>query len=199
MDNQILGSTGSVGATMIEARDFVGYRAANTGAFHVDCPVGIVFPLFGPAEEAKWAPGWQPHWLFPEKSFAESHTPERGWVFKTDRRSPEERVWFVEKFDAVGYQAVYRVHWPGHMLYRIEVTSVPSEHPRSRKSGTLTTVTYDFIGVSEAGNREVREMTAHPAEYAREMKRWARFISGCLQKPKTRRHDHAQATAQSTY
>ena len=199
MDSQVLESTRPFGATMIEVGDFVGYRARNTGSFHVDSPVETVFPLFGPAEEARWAPGWQPHWLFPERSIAESHTPERGWVFKTSRRSPEERVWFVEKFDPVGHQAVYRVHWPGHMIYRIEVTSVPSENPKSRKSGTLTTVAYDFIGVSEGGNREVRKKTAHPKEYAREMKRWARFITHCLQRAKTRRHDHPQATAETTY
>ncbi len=66
------------------------------------------------------------------------------------------------------------------------------------KSGTLTTVEYDFVGVSEDGNREFIKRAEHPKQHAREVERWARFISHCLKRAKTRPHDHAQATAEAT-
>ncbi len=159
---------------------FTGYRAANRGAFVVDFPVEAVFPLYGAEKETRWDPSFQPAWIFPETPVAIERDPEPGWVFLTDPGTREERVWHVERFDTAGQEAVYVVHWPGHMIYRIGITAAPAGDVASGAPRTLTNVTYEFVGLSDEGNREVRERTHDPARFAEEMMQWARMITDCL-------------------
>ncbi len=159
---------------------FTGYRAANRGAFAVDFPVDTVFPLFGAEKETRWDPSFQPAWIFPETAVATERDPEQGWVFLTDPGAREERLWHVERFDTVAHEAVYVVHWPGHMIYRIAIASAPAGGAGAATTGTLTDVTYEFVGLSDEGNRQVRERTHDPARFADEMKQWARMITDCL-------------------
>jgi hypothetical protein len=159
---------------------FAAHRAANTGSFVVDFPVGAVFPLYGAARETRWDPSFQPAWIFPEAAVAGERNPERGWVFATDPGAREERVWYVERFDTAGHEAVYLVHWPGHMIYRIEITAAPAGEGAPDASRTRTNVRYEFVGLSEEGNGEVRARTADPRRFAEEMIQWGRMISDCL-------------------
>ncbi len=161
------------------ASGFAAHRASNVGSFVVDFPVAAVFPLFGAERETRWDPSFQPAWVFPDKAMAGSTDPERGWVFTTDPGTREERVWHVETFDTVGHRAVYLVHWPEHMIYRIEIAAAPAGDGALAAGRTLTDVRYDFVGLSEEGNGEVRART-EPGKFAQEMKKWARMITDCL-------------------
>jgi len=161
---------------------FVAYRAANEGSFFVEFPVEKVFPLYGPAEEARWAPGWEPHWLFPEKSTAQSHAPEAGWVFETEPNTSQKRLWYVVKVDLAQHEITYLVYLPDKMIYRIRVIAAPSENLESKEKGTLTSVTYQFVGLSDQGNAEIKKRTDFPEEYAAEMREWATQIDGYLRK-----------------
>ena len=159
---------------------FVGRRVANKGDFFVTFPVDSVFPLYGPVEEARWAPGWEPRWLFPDRASAEASVPEPGWTFTTGKGPREQKLWYLQEADFARHKITYVVHWPGRMVYRIDIEASQSTD-KSRRSGTSTTVTYDYVGTSVAGNREVRRRTARPEEYSEEMEHWRRQIQGCLE------------------
>jgi hypothetical protein len=170
------------GAPASRNANFVAYRSTNEGSFFVEFPVEKVFPLYGPAEEAKWAPGWEPHWLYPEKSTAQSRAPELGWVFETEPNTPQKRLWYVDEVDLTHHEISYLVYLPDKMIYRIRVMAAPSENPESKRKGTLTSVTYQFVGLSDQGNAEIKKRTHFPEKYAAEMREWATHIEGYLRK-----------------
>lgn len=155
--------------------NFVGYRAVNKGGFFVPFPVDSVFPLYGPVKEARWAPGWEPRWLFPDCASAEASVPERGWTFTTGKGPRELKLWYLQEADFVRHKITYVVHWPGLMVYRIDIEA------KSRGRGTSTTVTYDYVGTSVAGNSEVERRTSRREQYSEEMEHWRRQIQGCLE------------------
>jgi len=170
----------STGGQMEEASTFQGERSQNRGHFYVDEAIDVVFPLFGAEAEARWAPGWRPEWVYPSYEEAQAMSPERGWVFKTDGGTPEERIWYVEVYSEAAHEAVYLVLWPNRMVYRIEVKS------RSQQGGTFTTVEYDYRGLSAEGNRLIRERTANPNDFTLEMNKWAEQIMSHLRKAESR-------------
>jgi hypothetical protein len=162
--------------------EFVAYRAVNMGRFFVPFAVDEVFPLYGPVEEAKWAPGWKPQWLYPERSSAETTLPERGWVFTTGKRSKDRKLWYLQKADFSLHEVSYFVHWPGRMAYTIDICATRSADSKEMGNGTLTTVTYDFVGTSVEGNKEIEERTGRPEHYVEEMKHWRQLIQGYLER-----------------
>jgi hypothetical protein len=159
---------------MAQLAVFEGARRRNRGHFQVDAPIEVVFPLFGAEAEANWAPGWRPEWIYPDHARALASPPERGWVFRTDGDTPEERIWYVEAYSEATHEATYLVLWPKMMAYRVEVKS------RARDGGTFTTVEYDFCGLSPEGNRLVERRTANPDDFGEEMKQWAEQIERYL-------------------
>jgi len=163
---------------MAEADIFQSERGQNRGHFYVDAAIDMVFPLFGAEAEARWAPGWRAEWIYPSHEQAQTSSPERGWVFKTDGGTPEERIWYVEAFSEAAHEAVYLVLWPDKMVVRIEVKSRP------QPGGTFTTVEYDFRGLSAEGNRLIKKRTANPNDFTMEMNQWAEQISSYLRKAK---------------
>jgi hypothetical protein len=162
--------------------EFVAFRARNVGEFFVPFTVDKVFPLYGPVEEAKWAPGWNPQWLYPERSAAEASLPERGWVFTTGKSSSEKRLWSLQKADFTLYEISYLVHWPERMVYTIDICSEPFVDSKEMRNGTRTTVKYDFIGTSVEGNSEVEGRSGRPEHYLEEMKHWRQLIQGYLER-----------------
>lgn len=155
---------------------FRGVRRRNRGQFHVDAAIDVVFPLFGAEAEARWAPGWRPEWIHPDDARAQTTSPERGWIFRTGGDTPEERIWYVDEYSETTHEVTYLVLWPRKMVYRIEVRSRP------RHGGTLTTVEYDFCGLSPEGNGLVERRTANPDDFAREMNEWAEQIASHLRR-----------------
>ncbi len=58
---------------------------------------------------------------------------------------------------------------------------------RPECGGTLTTVGYDFCGLSVEGNRLVERRAANPDEFAREMQQWAEQITSYLRDEERKR------------
>jgi hypothetical protein len=160
--------------------DFQGYRAVNRGSFFVPFPVEEVFPLYGPVKETNWAPGWEPQWLYPAKTIAESSVPEPGWTFITGS-STEKKLWYIQNADFTLHEISYIVLWPERMVYRIDINARPSVDPTLRKNGTSTAVKYDFVGISEGGNAEVMKRTGRAIDHAKEMEHWRQAIQGYLE------------------
>ena len=112
--------------------DFLGLHAENKGSFFVPFPVRRVFPLYGPVEEAKRAPGWEPQWLYPSRASAQASVPERGWVFITGENSEKKKLWYLQKADFFQHEISYTVYWPDLMVYRIDVGAASSVEPVSK-------------------------------------------------------------------
>lgn len=126
--------------------------------------VDEVFPLFSPEGERLWVPGWDPELL---------HPPDTEWaqgqIFRTQEENGEA-VWIVTRLDRGSHEAEYHRVEPGRYVARVRVRC----RPRSNGAGTDTSIAYSFVGLSEAGNRDVDAMSEE--EFDAKMARWARWI-----------------------
>ena len=86
-----------------------------------------------------------------------------------------EAVWVVTRLDHLGHKVEYHRVEPGRYVARIGV-SCTAISDRLTEAAT----TYEFIGLSEAGNAEIAAMTQE--SYAQKMMRWSRWINEYLRK-----------------
>ncbi len=127
-----------------------------------------IFPLFSPVGERLWVPGWSPELLHPSGvEWAE------GQVFRTREETGEEVVWFVTRLDRGARHVEYRRVVPGLYVARVEVRCLSVPERRTRAD-----VSYDYVGLSEAGNRDIGAMS--PEAYDEKMARWKGWIEGYL-------------------
>ncbi len=133
------------------------------GRVLVSANIADAFPLFSPEGEKLWVPGWEPEFLDP----AESAWKE-GQVFRT-REGEGEVVWLVTRLDRALHSAEYHRIEPGRYVARIEVSCRPvPDHV------TGVSIAYSYIGLSEAGNREISTMTQDA--YDSKMSQWTEWI-----------------------
>lgn len=138
-----------------------------SGGFAVPAPVGDVFELFSPLGEKLWVPGWDPELLHPPGAHW-----ERGLVFRT-QEAVGEAVWVVTVLDRERHEVEYFRVEPGRYVARVRV------HCQSRLlQQTEVGVAYTFVGLSDAGNREIAEMSG--AAYEQKMRRWQGWIADYL-------------------
>jgi hypothetical protein len=166
---------------LVHGSRFVGRQWTTEGTFFVPFPIEDVFPLYGPVEEARWAPGWEPNWVYPDKAVVEASKTAPGWVFTTGRGPTDTRVWYVLNVNLARHEISYLVHWPGQMIYRIDVSAESVVDPRSRMRGTSTTVRYEIVGLSEAGNDEIARRSGLAGYHAERMEHWRRSIQEYLE------------------
>jgi hypothetical protein len=140
------------------------------GSLVVGAPVETAFALFSPVGEKSWVPGWDPELLFPSDS-----SWERGQIFRT-RDGRREAVWIVTALDRAAHHVEYhRVETDRHVA-RVTVRCAP----RSERD-TDVSVTYLFVGLTEAGCDDIASMTAEA--HAERMARWQRWIADHLTRP----------------
>lgn len=134
------------------------------GQLVADAEVADVFPLFSPEGERGWVPGWDPELLHPPGAVW-----EEGQIFRT-REESEEAVWLVTRLDRERWSVEYhRVH-PERYVARISVACRPLPDGRTEVS-----TIYSFVGLSEAGNREIDTMTQQT--YDEKMSRWSEWVA----------------------
>ena len=138
-----------------------------SGGFAVTAPLEAVFELFSPLGEKLWVPDWNPELL---------HPPgvgwERGLIFRT-QEEVGEAVWLVAVLDRDRHEVEYYRIEPGRYVARVRVQC----QARSLRQ-TEVGVSYSFVGLSDAGNREIAEMSG--AAYEQKMMRWQGWINGYL-------------------
>ena len=133
------------------------------GDFILSAPPDKVFGFFSPLGEKLWVPGWNPELLYPPEA-----EWERGQIFRTQ----EERgaaIWVISALDRQRHQVEYHRVEAGRYVARVSV--------RCKQSGAGNSeveVTYTFIGLSDAGNRDIAEMSA--TAYREKMERWRGWI-----------------------
>jgi len=97
------------------------------------------------------------------------------------RELEEKKLWYLQKADFFQHEISYTVYWPDLMVYRIDVGAASSVEPVSKRSVTTSTVTYDFVGTSAEGNREVERRTSRPKHFVEDMEHWRRQIQAYLE------------------
>jgi hypothetical protein len=126
-----------------------------------------VFELFSPLGEKLWVPDWDPELLHPPGGVW-----ERGLVFRTQEELGEA-VWVVTVLDRERHEVEYLRVEPCRYVGRVRVQC------QSRAlQQTEVAVTYSFVGLSDAGNREIAGMSE--AAYEQKMRRWQAWIASYL-------------------
>ena len=134
-----------------------------TGRLMVSAPVGETFELFSPEGERLWVPGWAPELLHPPGA-----QWEKGLIFRTQEERGEA-VWVVTALDRKRHAVEYYRVEPGRYVARIRVRCQVTQPEK-----TDVAVTYTFVGLSDAGNRDIAAMSE--AAYEQKLKRWQDWI-----------------------
>ncbi len=156
------------GATPAHDVAFRPRTLALRGRFELPREPAEVFPLFSPLGEKLWVPGWSPELLHPPGvEWAE------GQVFRTREETGEEVVWIVTRLELDACRVEYRRVVPGRYVATVDV--------RCRAAGARGTeveVDYAYVGLAEAGNRDIETMSQR--DYDEKMARWKRWIEDHL-------------------
>ena len=146
---------------------FVPRATTFRGRIRLSGPAEKVFPLFSPAGERSWVPGWDPEFLHPPGvSWGE------GLVFRTVEESGPA-VWVVSHLNMRTHQVTYHRVEPTLYVARIDVAC-----EEASPGITDVSIVYGFVGLSEEGNKRIDAMTE--AEYAAKMARWTGWLGRYL-------------------
>ena len=114
-------------------------------------------PLFGPMQEAEWAPGWAPHFLHPPEG-----AQREGVVFTTITDKGRERLWTLTAYDIKEGRVEYVIVTPGFTANEVKIRVVAEGDRQCR-----ATITYRHSAVAPEGNEEVNKLDAHWADQQR--------------------------------
>ena len=141
-------------------------EVVRTGRVRVALPPDRALDLFTAEGEIHWAPGWNPRYVTPPDG-----EPVVGGLWLTGE-PPEEVIWRVERFDRARRQAEYLRITPGNRVAVVQVGCAPEG------AGTVATVTYRVVALSDAGRQWLQDFT--PESYAEMMREWERLIAAHL-------------------
>ena len=146
---------------------FIGERALRSHSFDVPLPMAEAFRFFEPEGERAWAPGWNPAYAYPANG-----QPEKGMVFTTGE-GEEHTIWIVMSYAPTTGAVEYARITPNvrTAIVRVQCASVDV-------GSTCVTVSYEYTGLSEAGNAYVRAMDE--AAYRAFIESWGEAIRGTL-------------------
>jgi len=139
----------------------------RSGRFHLDAPVGKVFPLLTPIGEKDWVEGWNPEFLHP----ADGRT-EAGMVFRTGHGG-ETTLWACADFDPDRHRARYCRVVPGSRMGFVTVACRAEAPDR-----TEVEVTYAMTAL--AGDAAEALAGLDEAAYARMLDEWQAGIGRLL-------------------
>jgi len=154
--------------------NFISERISKTASFIVNANINNVFPLYGAFEERKWAPGWEPALIYPEKEIIEEGTTFRIELDRHDHGNEAAALWIVSKYEPSNYLIQYLVSTQNR-FWKITVENLSIENDTKTK----TTVTYTFTGINNIGNslnkKSIEKM------YKNDLQDWASLINGYLE------------------
>lgn len=132
-----------------EMYDFKAKQVTRSQEIRLDASIELVFPLFEPINEKKWAYGWDLEVIYPI-----SEVVQEEMVFRTAGNVSDERIWTVSKFDRENHLIEYIYVEPSILLAKIQIRCNDS-------SGITTTaiITYNFTALSDKGNEFIDTFT----------------------------------------
>ena len=154
---------------------FASKRASCTHTISLKAEPGLVFPLFTPAEEKKWAVGWDYELVYPPDG-----NLEVDFVFKTSTHDHHHKnaIWLISKYEPSRLQIEYIRFEPGVKVGKIQI-SCRMGGPQE----TLATISYTYTGLSETGNKFVEAFTQE--HYHEFISTWEQAINYYLETGQT--------------
>jgi hypothetical protein len=149
-----------------DSLNFHAERISGTASITIKQKIDTVFSLFGAFEERKWAEGWNPRLVYPDKEIM-----EEGTTFKTPghSKSEPELLWIVAKYQPDRFLVQYLV-LSTNRFWTIRVTC-NSIDPMT--SGA--TISYTFTGLNEEGNKKNERSLR--GLYQHDLKDWEEAIN----------------------
>ena len=131
-------------------------------------PIEVVFPLFGPIEEKKWARGWDPKVLYPKgKDFTE------GMVFRTPSTNSKED-WFYWTLACL--QDLHLVRYLVSTSNRLWTINIVFSKDANQHTAAL--VGYRYTGFNETGKLLNQDALKEMFKY--NLKDWERAVNHYL-------------------
>lgn len=115
----------------------------HTASFEIHEPVKVIFPLFSAEGEKLWVPGWDYENILGSAELYEDYV----FVTKSHDHAASDAVWLVKRYDPEKYLVQFYKVEPDEKIGIIEV-----QCSELKKSLTKVQVTYEYIGLSTAGN-----------------------------------------------
>jgi len=143
---------------------FAAHERTLRGRLEVAASIDQTFPLFSPAGERAWVPGWDPEFVHP----AEPVWVE-GQIFRT-REKQGEAVWLVTRLDRTHHHVEYHRVEPGRYVAHVDVRCWATHD-----GDTEVSTAYRYVGLSEAGNEEIDAKSQK--DYEAKMARWSERIA----------------------
>ena len=138
--------------------------------FTVNAPLEQAAPLFGANEERKWAPGWDPQFIYPTPAY-----DQQGMVFRIEHPH-HTAVWVNTAFDLAAGHIQY-----AYVLNDAMATLIDIHLTREAAQKTAVTVVYERTALIPEANDHVQ----HFADGDRKaQKEWEGQINGYLEKLK---------------
>lgn len=125
-------------------------RIKHSASFAIPQAIEVLFPLFSAEGEKAWVPGWDYINLMGSNELHEDY------VFLTTNHdhASADAIWIVKEYDPTNYRVKFYKVEPEQKLGIIEVKCISEGDYKTRVQ-----VTYEYIGLSENGNKFVAGFT----------------------------------------
>ena len=148
--------------------EFTAEKVIRTAEIVLNGHIAEVFPLFNPVEEPKWAPQFQPRFIYPA-----DQTVQQGMTFKTAGHGDEaDLVWRINEYD----QATYHIQYLVYATDRYWTITIDCHEADGGK--TSARVTYDFLPLEQAG--VAVSQASIDALFANDLTDWEQAINSYL-------------------
>lgn len=137
----------------------------HTASFEIRQPAKELFPLFSAEGEKLWVPGWDYENIMGGTDLHEDYV----FVTRSHDHAASDAIWMVKKYEPEDYLVQFYKVEPGEKIGVIEVRCVELD-----ESHTKVQVTYEYIGLSDAGNSFVSSFSS--SEYNSFIAKWKTLL-----------------------
>lgn len=123
----------------------------HTASFEIRQPAKELFPLFSAEGEKLWVPGWNYENIMGNTDLHEDYV----FVTRSHDHAASDAIWMVKRYEPEDYLVQYYKVEPGEKVGVIEVRCF-----ELNESQTKVQVSYEYIGLSVAGNRFVSSFSS---------------------------------------
>lgn len=141
-------------------------HVTHTKSFTLTEPIEMVFPLFSAEGETKWVPDWE------YENIMESKELHENYVFLTTNHdhSTAKAIWIVKHYDPEKHVIQFYKIEPEQKVGAISVSCTALS-----SSITETTVTYEYIAISNEGKTFISTFTSD--KYDEYIEEWKQLLT----------------------
>lgn len=137
----------------------------HTASFEICQPAKELFPLFSAEGEKLWVPGWSYENIMGGTDLHEDYV----FVTRSHDHAASDAIWLVKRYEPEDYWVQFYKVEPGEKIGVIEVKCF-----EVNESQTKVQVTYEYIGLSEAGHSFVSSFSS--SEYNAFIAEWETLL-----------------------